>query len=348
MNILFTCSGRRHYLLDYFKNVLEEKGLVVAVDSQSTAPSFGVADFAFQVPSVNHPDYIIQLKNIIKSYQIDAVIPLNDLELPILSKYKQELELLNTRIIVSDTNFTHICSDKWETFKFLKRLNISTPNTYLNVSDTLKAISNAEMSFPLIVKPRWGSGSFGIEEVENEIELQLAYELLKIRLKKSFLKNMNLNNVNEAIIIQQKLVGEEYGMDILNDFEGNFIECFTRQKLAMRSGETDKAKTMIGENYRRIGKRIAEKSKHMGIMDIDFFVCNEKITVLELNPRFGGGYPFTHEAGGNIAAMYVDWLKGIKAVSHHNQFKEGMLFSKYDKLFEIVNKENKKNELVIF
>jgi carbamoyl-phosphate synthase large subunit len=348
MNILFTCSGRRHYLLDYFKKILGANGLVVAVDSQSTAPSFGAADFSFKVPSIYHSDYIIRLKNIIEMYQIEAVIPLNDLELPILSRHKQELELLNTKVIVSNSDFINICSDKWETFNYLKELNISTPNSYLNISDTLKAISKGEIRFPVIVKPRWGSGSFGIEEVDNEIELQLAFELLKIRLKKSFLKNMNLNNVNEAIIIQEKLIGEEYGMDILNDFDGNFIECFTRQKLAMRSGETDKAKTVIGENYSRIGKKIAEASKHMGIMDIDFFICDDEIIVLELNPRFGGGYPFTHEAGGNIAAMYVEWLEGIKDVSHHNQFMQGIQFSKYDKMFKIINQRDKKNELITY
>ncbi len=334
MNILFTCSGRRHYLLDYFKSVLGANGVVIAIDNQSTAPSFAAADLALRVHSIHNPEYLDQLKEIILNHRIDALIPLNDLELPLLSRNKKELEKLGPKIIVSEPNFINTCSDKWETYKYLRKLKIATPLTFLKISDVLMSVSKGEVSFPLIVKPRWGSGSFGIEVVDNEIELQLAFELLKIRSEKSFLQNLNSKNVDEAIIIQEKLNGLEYGMDIVNDLEGNYITCFSRIKLAMRSGETDKAKTIISKEFSKIGRILAENSKHIGIMDIDFFVKDGIVYVLELNPRFGGGYPFSHQAGANVPAMYVDWLSGIKNVSVHNQFKSGMIFSKYDCLVE--------------
>lgn len=332
MNLLFTCSGRRHYLLNYFKEALGERGLVIAIDSQSTAPSFAAADLAFQVPSIYDPEYLDKLKEIIKSYQIKAVIPLNDLELPLLSRNKEELESLGARLIVSNPEFINTCSDKWATFQYLKKLKIATPKSFLKISDTLKSNSKGKICFPLIVKPRWGSGSFGIEIVDNELELQLAFELLKIRLKKSFLKNMNSNNVDEAIIIQEKLIGDEYGMDIVNDLNGEFQSCFAREKLAMRSGETDKAKTIVDRKFTDIAKMISINSKHLGLMDVDFFIKDDIVHILELNPRFGGGYPFTHEAGANVAAMYLDWLYDKKDVSIHDNFKSDMVFSKYDTL----------------
>lgn len=332
MNLLFTCSGRRHYLLNYFKEALGNRGLVIAIDSQSTAPSFAAADLAFQVPSIYDPEYLGKLKEIIKSYQIKAVVPLNDLELPLLSRNKEELERLGARLIVSNPEFINTCSDKWETFQYLKQLKIATPKSFLKISDTLKSISKGEICFPLIVKPRWGSGSFGIEIVDNELELQLAFELLKIRLKKSFLKNMNSNNVDEAIIIQEKLIGVEYGMDVVNDLNGEFQFCFAKEKLAMRSGETDKAKTVVDEKFTEIAKKISVNSKHLGIMDVDFFLKDGIVHILELNPRFGGGYPFTHEAGGNVAEMYLEWLNDKIDVSIHNKFKTQVIFSKYDRL----------------
>jgi carbamoyl-phosphate synthase large subunit len=306
----------------------------MAIDNQSTAPSFAAADIALKVHSIYAPEYLDQLKDIISTYRIDAVIPLNDLELPLLSRNKRELEDLGTRIIVSDPNFIDTCSDKWETYKYLRKLKIDTPLTFLKISDALMSVSKRELNFPLIVKPRWGSGSFGIEVVDNEIELQLAFDLLKIRLENSFLKNLNSKNVDEAIIIQEKLNGVEYGMDIVNDFKGNHVACFSRIKLAMRSGETDKAETIISTKFSKIGRKLAENSEHIGLMDIDFFVKEGKIYVLELNPRFGGGYPFSHQAGANVPAMYVDWLSGTNNVSKHNQFKSGMIFSKYDRLVQ--------------
>lgn len=334
MNLLFTCSGRRHYLLEFFKQVLGNSGLIIAIDNQATAPSFAAADLSFEVASIYHTEYIQQLKDIISRYRINAVIPLNDLELPILSNNKMELEKLGCHVIVSDSELVRICSDKWETFQYLKKIGINTPLSYLTISDTLNAILKGELRFPVVLKPRWGSGSFGIEIAENKRELQLAFELLKIRLERSFLKNMNIHHTDKAIIIQEKLNGEEYGMDVVNDFKGNYVASFSRKKLAMRSGETDKAETIIEENFTKLGEKIAKSTKHLGLMDIDFFKNGDKIHVLELNPRFGGGYPFSHYGGANVPAMYIDWLMGLTDVSVHNRYKASMVFSKHDSLVE--------------
>ena len=325
---------------------MKDSGLVIATDSQITAPAMVAADIAIEVPSIFHPEYLKNLKDIIYEYEISAIIPLNDLELPFLARNKVELESLGAKVIVSNKELINICSDKWETHSFLESIGVRTPKTYLKISDTLKGISKGHINFPVIVKPRWGSGSFGIEEAGNEMELQLVVELLRIRLKKSLLENLNLNNVDDAIIIQEKLAGEEYGIDVLNDFKGRHICSFVKRKLAMRSGETDKALTVKNEVFDNLGKQIAEHTNHFGTMDLDIFLSNGQPYILELNPRFGGGYPFTHEAGGNIAGIYVDWLKGLDNISHHLKFKADKMFSKYDLLVECKTKlENSLNNL---
>lgn len=335
LNVLFTCAGRRNYLINYFKEAIGNKGKIFAADMTLSAPAMVDADIAILVPNIYSPDYIENLKSIVKTHHIKAIISLNDLELPILSKHKNELEACGTKVIVSSENVIDLTFDKLKTFNFLNDIGLETPLTYTTIEAAEKALNANEISFPLVVKPRWGSASIGIDFPETLEELHLSYKLQKIKLKKSILNTISEQDIDHAILIQEKIQGTEYGMDIVNDFETNYFGTFAREKYSMRGGETDKAISRIDERYEKLGAKISKHLKHLGSLDCDIFVTDDKIYVLELNPRFGGGYPFSHEAGINIAAIYIEWLQGNKDVSHFNNFESGKLFSKCDRLIEI-------------
>ena len=335
LNILFTCAGRRNYLINYFKEAIASDGKIFAADMSLSAPAMVDADISILVPSFYNENYIQEIKTIIKKHSIDAIISLNDLELPILSKHKNELETCGTKILVSGEKVIDVTFDKLKTFNFLKSIGLDTPLTYTTLEDVKKALENKEIEFPLVVKPRWGSASIGINFPESIEELDLAFKLQKIKLKKSILNTVSLHDFDHAIIIQEKIDGKEYGMDIVNNFESDYYGTFAREKYSMRGGETDKAISRIDERYEKIGKQISNHLKHIGTLDCDIFVTKDKIYVLELNPRFGGGYPFSHEAGINTAAIYIEWLKGNKNVNHLNNYVSERLFSKCDRIIEI-------------
>ena len=335
MNILFTCAGRRNYLINYFKEALDGKGKVYATDMQLTAPALVDADVALQVPAIYSADYIPSLLEIVKEHKIDAVISLNDLELPILSASKEAIEALGAKVIVSNEEAINIAFDKWVTVQFLEKNGLKTPKTYIDFFKAKEAIKKGELKFPLVVKPRWGSASIGIDFPEDLEELELAYQLQTIRLKRTILAEASKEDIDHAILIQEKIPGAEYGMDVLNDLNGNYIGTFVRQKLQMRSGETDKAISVIDERFASIGQVIGENLKHIGNLDCDVFEYNGDLYVLELNPRFGGGYPFSHEAGNNTAAIYIEWLRGGSDVAQYSDYKEDIMFSKCDRLLRV-------------
>lgn len=335
MNILFTCAGRRNYLINYFKEALKGEGQVFATDMQLSAPALLDANVAIQVPAIYSEEYIPSLKNIIKEHSIKAVISLNDLELPILSQAKQDIESLGAKVIVSDESAINIAFDKWETVKFLEQNGLKSPKTFIDFQEAKRAIESGELKFPLVVKPRWGSASIGIDFPEDMEELVLAYQLQTIRLNRTILAEASKEDIDHAILIQEKIPGSEYGMDVLNDFKGNYIGTYVRQKLQMRSGETDKAISVIDGRFEQIGSVIGENLKHIGNLDCDVFEHNGELYVLELNPRFGGGYPFSHEAGNNTAAIYIEWLKGNTDITQHSNYKEGVMFSKCDRLLKV-------------
>ncbi len=335
MNILFTCAGRRNYLINYFKDALNGDGLVIAADMDKTAPALVDADIAIEVESIYHDNYIHQLLNIVKEHQIDAIISLNDLELPILAEHKHVFTSENVKVVVSDTDVIDIAFDKYKTHQFLERIGLNSPKTFISLQDAKEAIKSGTLTFPVIVKPRWGSASIGLDFPESLEELNLVYALQKIKLKKSILNTASAHDFEHAILIQEVLDGDEYGMDILNDLQGNHIGAFTRKKLKMRSGETDKAVSIIDERFTQVAKTIGAHLKHIGNADSDVFVVKDKLYVLEINPRFGGGYPFSHEAGVNIAAMYINWLKDEQNIEQFNNYKADVLCSKCDRMLII-------------
>lgn len=333
LNILFTCAGRRTYLLKYFKEHLGNDGLIVATDMQLSAPALTAADIKIKVPAVYADDYVDITLNICRRHNIKALVCLNDLELPILSANKRLFEQEGIKLIVSDQKVIDICFDKYRTAQYVESLGLNTPATYINYADAVKAISDGTLSFPLVLKPRWGSGSIGIEFVNTLAELEEVYTMLLKKVKNSILATASTGD--EYILIQQKIEGQEYGLDVMNDLKGNNRAVSVKKKLAMRAGETDKAQTVDNAEIRSIGRTLGQNLHHLGNLDVDVFEKDGKYYVLELNPRFGGGFPFSYEAGVNFPGAIIEWLKGNEIDDNMLQPRYGETFAKCDYLVKV-------------
>lgn len=334
MNILFTCAGRRTYLLKYFKENMSAEDKVVATDMQLSAPALQAADVKLQVPAVYDPNYIDITLDICKEQKIDALISLNDLELPILAENKAKFEALGVKVIVSDPEVIDIAFDKYKTAQWVESIGLNAPKTYVTLASAKEALAKGEIAFPLFMKPRWGSGSIGLETIDDMEELDIYYHLLMKKIKKTILATASVGD--EYIMIQEKLTGNEFGLDVMNDLEGNNVAVSVKQKLAMRAGETDKAITVDLPEVREMGAAIGRNLKHIGNLDVDIMQrANGDYCVLELNPRFGGGYPFSYEAGVNMPLAILKWLKGEDVDPKTLQPEYGRMFSKNDYLMEI-------------
>ncbi|MBQ8239752.1 MAG: ATP-grasp domain-containing protein [Bacteroides sp.] len=334
MNILFTCAGRRTYLLKYFKENLAEGDKVVATDMQLSAPALQVADVKLQVPAVYDPEYVNITLNICKEQKIDALLSLNDLELPILAENKARFEELGVKVVVSSPEVIDIAFDKYKTAQWVESLGLVAPKTYVRLEDAKKALAAGEIEFPLFMKPRWGSGSIGLESIADMEELDIYYNLLMKKIKKTILATASVGD--EYIMIQEKLTGSEFGLDIMNDLNGKHVGVSVKQKLAMRAGETDKAVTVDLPEVREMGRKIGEALGHIGNLDVDIMQrADGAYCVLELNPRFGGGFPFSYEAGVNLPKAIIQWVKGEEVDPQMLQPEYGRMFSKNDYLMEI-------------
>jgi len=313
MNILLTSVGRRSYLVKYFKQVLGNDGEVHVSNSSALTPAFSYADKSTVTPLIYDKNYIPYLLNYCKKNRIHAIISLFDIDLPVLSENKQLFNDIGVRVVVSDKSVIDICNDKLETYKFLVRNGFNAPKTYISLRDALNSIKIGEIKYPVIVKPRWGMGSIGVYEAENEEELLVLYKKALSNIKNSYLIYESKNKIDESVIIQEKLAGQEYGLDVINDLNANYQNTIVKVKYSMRSGETDCAETVDNPLLKKLGASISNKLRHIGNLDVDVFICKHTPYILEMNARFGGGYPFSHMAGVNLPRAIVHWLKGEKA-----------------------------------
>ncbi len=323
MNILLTSAGRRSYIVQYFKESLNGKGKVHASNSEwSTA--LDVADEAVITPLIYDERYISFLKDYAKVQDIGVIISLFDIDLPVLAQAKQSFKELGIHVIVSDYEVTQICNDKWKTYQFLKQNNLGTPKSFIELEQAEEALQKQEIQFPLIIKPRWGMGSISIFKADNEDELQVFYKKVKREVKDSYLKYESQVDSEHAVIIQEYLKGQEYGLDIINDLEKNYVTTFVKKKTTMRSGETDGAISEKNEILEKTGEQIAETLGHIANLDTDCFLIDGKPYILEMNCRFGGGYPFSHLAGANLPAAILNWIEGKYMNSELSGFKIGV------------------------
>lgn len=310
MNILLTSAGRRTYLINYFKEALAGTGKVFASNSILTYCLEQADDYVL-TPNIYDDGYITFLLDFCKKKNIQVIISLFDIDLPVLAKNKDVFKQAGIDLIVSDYNVTTICNDKWLTYEFLVKIGIRQTPSFINLDEAKKAIAEGVVSYPLFIKPRWGMGSIGIYKVENEEELNVLYKKLHREIFNTYLKYESSMDVDSCIIIQQAIKGQEYGIEVLNDLKGNYVTTFAKKKVAMRSGETDIAETVNPAQFEGIGRLISKNLKHIANLDVDCFVKdNGDIYVLEMNCRFGGQYPFTHNAGVNVPLQIIKWLRG--------------------------------------
>jgi|ERR1700719_706032 len=337
MNVMLTCAGRRNYLVEFFQEALRGRGLVFAADACTDAPALSQADKSFILPSLNHPAYVDTLLTICQRHRVFLLIPLNDLELRLLASHSARFLEVGTLPVISSPEVIQTCSDKWETFNFLKASNFEGPNSCLSLAEAREALAQRNLRFPLVVKPRWGSASIGIEYSDDDEELELNYRLARTRLPRTSLREISATDPERSILIQERLCGQEYGLDIVNDLEGHHVCTFVKRKVAMRAGETDRAITVRDESLEKVGEAIGRKLGHIGMLDCDAIVTEGACHVLDLNPRFGGGYPFSHMAGANLPAALIAWANGEQPDANWLMVEPNVMTCKCDKLVTVVN-----------
>ncbi|WP_192036956.1 ATP-grasp domain-containing protein [Halomonas sp. YLGW01] len=311
MNVLLTCVGRRSYLVDYFRQALAGEGVVIGVDMDPNTAGMACVDKAYLVPRADSGDYIPTLLDICMRERVGLLVSLSDLDLGPLSRAIEDFGRFGVQAFVSDPEVIEVANDKWACFEFLQRHRIPSPVTCLQLDKAQHHLRDGHLAFPLMVKPRWGMGSVSLFKVNDDEELAFFYHYARKQVRDSFLHVISQDDIDHSVIIQEFLGGDEYGIDVLHDFDGEHVATVVKRKLSMRAGETDSAMTVEDRGVANTAERVAALLRHRGNLDIDIMLDAAGLPrVLELNARFGGGYPFSHLAGVDFPRALIELAEG--------------------------------------
>lgn len=318
MNILITSVGRRNKLVKYFKNHFKK---VIVTDASEYAPAIYEADKYYITPKIDSPNYIEVVKEICKREQVTGILSLIDPELHKLSSYKEEFSKIGVTIIGSDEEISELCFDKWKMYEFLKKNNFKTPKTYKSIETFKEDYKNKKIFFPVFIKPVTGSASIGINKIDNMSTLELTLKLSK-----------------GEMLIQEFMNGQEIGADVYIDLlNKEVISIFTKEKLSMRAGETDKAKSFKDNELFNIITNFIKLLGVIGPVDLDIFKVNDEYYISEVNPRFGGGYLIAYECGEKFPEFIKNNLENKVNSKKIGLYEENMIMLKCDDL-KIIHK----------
>lgn len=315
MNILILSVGTRNKVVQYFKKELGEQGKVIATDCSSLAPAVYEADKYYLVPRIDAPQYIDKLLEICKKEKIDCVCSLIDPELSLIAKNRKRFLDIGVTPLVSQYEVVELAFDKYKMYKYLNANGFKTAKSYINKEEFYKDLEAKKIHFPVFVKPVKGSASINISKVTTKKEIDVLFEIY------------------DDLIIQEFLDGQEIGADVYIDpISKKVVSIFTKEKIKMRAGETDKARSFKDEKLFKLITQVVEKIGFDYMIDLDIFKINNEYYISEVNPRFGGGYPHAFESGVNFPKLIINSIKGKENAVEIGNYEEDIYMMKYNEI----------------
>lgn len=333
-NVLISSAGRRNYLVSWFREALEANGIdgrIVVGDADENAAARVEGDSFCLLPSIKSPDYPAALIEVCTSNGIRIALSVNDHELSLWSTLDRSIfNELGVTIVALPAKIQQFVEDKLLMSQSFLKSGILVPATQTGASVISGQVELDSLGDRLIVKNRFGSGSSGLTFSRPSAlieDVQTAARQARNRL------GVHVSNPREGlecVVVQTLIDGIEYGVDVVNDMSSEFATVLVRKKLQMRSGETDQAVSERPDRFYPLGKALSVVLSHLGTVDTDVIEdINGQQWLIDVNPRFGGGYPFSHMAGANIPAAYVAWASGQQADSDWLASHPGVLSSKF-------------------
>jgi carbamoyl-phosphate synthase large subunit len=320
-NILITSAGQRVSLVKAFQKeikAINPEAKVFTVDLNPVlAPACHVSDGYKAVKKLTDQNYISELIQICKEFGIKIIIPTIDTELLALAENKELFLNEGITPIVSSLDFVRACRDKRIINHFFVKNNIDIP----------KVLDKENLSFPLFIKPYDGSLSKDTFLVQNESELT-----------DDHFDNPKLMFM-EYIDHSQY---DEYTVDTYYDKNGNLKCVVPRKRIFVRAGEVNKGVTHKNEIVEYVKKKLSHINGAVGCLTMQFFFNTEskRIIGIEINPRFGGGYPLSYLAGANYPKYLIEEYILGKIINYYDGWQNNLLMLRYDAEVLVPNYED--------
>ena len=299
--ILLTGVGKRYDIVSCFAQLTT----TVAADPNPLAPAQYAAQVRASVPLIDDPEYVPALARLCRQHGVGAVIPLTDLDIEVLAQARADGLL---PALVPSPEVARATYDKYETHLLLGRLGLPSPPTVLP--------GEQPDSYPVMIKPRRGSGARSIHLAHDASEARFFVDYVK-----------------EPVMVQRAMNGPEFSIDCLGDLEGRCLNAIPRTMLESRGGESIKGTVIADPELIELGRGVMEALKVCGPCTVQVFRDNEVgLGITDVNTRFGGAFPAPAYAalpGRTYPELIVRLAAGERVAPHLGEFRPDVTFTRY-------------------
>lgn len=267
-------------------------------------------DKAHVVPPIASGRYIDALCELVRKHKLAMLIPLLDVELIPISEAVDRFAAVGCRAVISSERVVRICRDKIATHRALTDARIDTPDTW----SWEECLRRADHRFPYYMKPRAGSAAKGNFVIRSIEELQM------------------LGRRVDEPIVQEFVEGVEHTLDVYTGLDGAPRCVVPRRRIEVRSGEVSKGVIVKHPEIMRVGARVAEAlGECRGVVTVQCMLTPEqRVRVIEINPRFGGGAPLAIHAGADFPRWLLMEHLGRKPRIRFDAFRDDVAMLRYD------------------
>jgi carbamoyl-phosphate synthase large subunit len=301
--VLLTGVGKRYDIVSCFASLTR----TIAADPSPLAPAQYAAHVRTAVPLIEDPEYVPALRALCEQHGVGAVLPLTDLDIEVLARARASGQL---PAFVPAPDVARATYDKYEAHLLLERCSLPSPPTLLPQGQI------ETLSYPVMVKPRRGSGARSIHRAHDPAQARFFVDYIE-----------------EPVMIQQAMDGPELSIDCLGDLEGRCLNAIPRTMLESRGGESIKGTVVRDEELIALAKRTMEALSVSGPATIQVFRdprLGPRIT--DVNTRFGGAFPapaYAAPPGRSYPELIVAMAAGETVEPHVGEFRDGVTFSRY-------------------
>ncbi len=297
--VLLTGVGKRYDIVSAFG----EHAFTIAADPNPLAPARYAADLHVTPPRIDDPDYIPFLERVAAEHDVRAVVPLTDLDIEVLAAAGERLPSFVPCAAVARATF-----DKYETHHLLLSHGLPSPPTVLPGEEP--------QSFPVMVKPRRGSGARSIHPAADRAEMEFF-----------------VGYVKEPVMVQRLMDGPEFSIDLLCDLDGRCLNAIPRTMIESRGGESIKGTVIHDEQLIELGRAVGEALGVRGPCTVQAFRDAEiGLGVTDVNTRFGGAFPapmYAARPGRTYPELIVRMARGETIEPHVGDFAHRHTFTRY-------------------
>ena len=309
-NVLLLSAGRRVELAQAFKAEIQARHLASRLFSTELHPKLSavspIVDQAFIAPRVTEPGYPAFLMDLCRKQGVGLLIPTIDTELAVLAHHRNDFEAHGIHIVISDESLVSMCRDKRLTGRLFSDLGIDSPQIYLP----------QQIAFPCFAKPYDGSRSVGAIKLPDPISLNAG---LLANEKMMFCEFIDSSHTEFTVDAYFGRTGE--------------LKCLVpRERIEVRDGEISKGATRRHHVYEYLLPKLKALTGARGCITLQIFSnpTTGRFAALEINPRFGGGFPLSYSAGANYPGWLLDEYFLQKDIPFFDKWEANLLMLRYD------------------